>query len=107
MTCPDDTAVKPDVPEDEGADFDFSISRPLTPLTGYSSLEVAGLNRESDHQRLSVGNVHLGAAAFAGLVVTTIAAYLSWLAHVQVPPEVLVPTGTIVGTAVGYIFPSD
>jgi hypothetical protein len=66
-----------------------------------SKPEPAGRNR------LSVGNIHLGAAAFAALVVSTVAAYLKWLYGVEVPPDVLVPTGTIVGTVAGWLFPSE
>lgn len=57
--------------------------------------------------RLSVGNIHLGAAAFAALVVNTIAAYLKWLQGVEVPADVLVPTSTIAGTVAGWLFPSE
>lgn len=56
--------------------------------------------------RLAVGPIHMGAAAFAILTTSLIAAYLKWLAHTDVPAEVLVPTETWVAAVVGYLYPN-
>lgn len=54
----------------------------------------------------ALGPVHMGAAAFAAAVITTIVAYLHWLAGVDVPADVIASTTITVGAIVGYLFPN-
>lgn len=55
---------------------------------------------------LAVGPIHVGAAAFAVLTISLITVYLKWLAGVEIPAEVLVPTNVWVGTVIGFFYPN-
>lgn len=65
------------------------------------------LTKRGSYNQLAVGPVHLGAAAFAALTLDLVAVYLKWLAGVEIPAEVLLPTNAWVGGVVGYFYPND
>lgn len=55
-----------------------------------------------------MGPIHpkLGSAAFAIATVTMVVAWLYWISHVTVPPEVIASTDVVVGSIAGWLTPS-
>lgn len=60
-----------------------------------------------DHQRPTLGPVRVDIAAYAAVVVTTIFAYLAWVAGVVAPVDVISGTVATLSGAAGFIWPNN
>lgn len=62
---------------------------------------------DASNSKPTLGPVRLDAAAYATVVVTTVFAYLAWVANVVAPPEVVTGTVATVAGGVGLLFPNS